>query len=188
MKLLGKISAKEILGNVNVVVREMKVGDVRQAYGVAGICDAYETGVSQFGEWHRFIGGFQAVNYVTGEEIRASKAHIPQVLEELLLNGIRESSEVESARSTKHTTFYKMTSPVEFAFEVGIERLEDGENGELNYKYITSPKTEMKRNDAISHLTALLSPPESADAGEETIAPEETIAQAAPKTKPKPKK
>ena len=158
MKLATKLSAKEILGSVTELAKSMEIGQRIEAYALAGSCNGYETGVSTYGEWVRFIGNMQAVNYVTGEETRAEGAHIPRVLESLLMANIGDSATHVQSKSTKDTNFYSLESAIEFAFKVDIIRMEDEENGAVNYKYVVEPLTEVKENDAISHLTALLPP------------------------------
>lgn len=163
MQLSNKLSAKEILGNVLTVVKSMEVGEIREAFGVAGLCTAYETGVSQFGQWVRFCGDLQATNYLTGEIIRAPKAHVPDILEDLIMTGVKEHASIEKTKCTEHTQWYKLRDPIEFAYKVDLERLEDDDNGAVKYKYITKPLTEVATNDAIGHLTALLEPPKPAE-------------------------
>lgn len=158
MKLASKLSAKEILGPVTELVKSMEIGQRIEAYALAGSCNGYETGVSTYGEWVRFIGSMHAVNYVTGEETRAEGAHIPRVLESLLMGNIGDSGTHVQSKSTKDTNFYSLENAIEFAFKVDLVRLEDEENGAINYKYVVEPLTEVKENDNISHLTALLPP------------------------------
>lgn len=161
--LCKKISASDLMGNVAKFVREsMEVGDRLKAFGVAGICDAIETGTSQYGEWTRFNGDFQGINYTTGEIYRSEKAHAPEVLASVLKRDLEplKSGEV---KDLKHSTIYPLTSSVEFAFTVDLVRHEDSENGAVSYEYITTPKTEIAPNDKIAHLSALLLPEPEAE-------------------------
>lgn len=158
MKLLKKISAKDILGNVLDVVKGMEIGMTVEAFAVAGICSAYETGVSTYGSWTRFVGEFQGINYLTGEVCRAPKAHVPDVLESLIMEGIRDSAEVINSKCTKTTQFFGLDSPLEFSFKVSITRLPDNEDNSISYQYITSPMVDVAPNDSISHLTKLIMP------------------------------
>ena len=156
MKLTKKISAKEILGNVVDVVKEMEIGSIIEAYGVAGICKAYMTGISTFGEWVRLIGEFEAVNYVTGEQVRGSGVHVPDVLQEALFAAVGDKFVRNDKKCTKDNEYFELNAPIEFAFKVDIERLEDKENGAINYKYHTKPMTKVAENDGLSHLTKLI--------------------------------
>lgn len=174
MQLLKKLSAKEILGPVHTIVAEMAVGDVKDAYAVAGTCNAYETGTSTFGDWTRFVGDLQGVNYITGEVMRAPKAHVPDTLEAVFLTGIAEHSTVVGEKCTKNTKFYELDKAIEFAYQVRIERLEDKDDGAISYKYICVPKTEIKQNDGIAHLTRLISPPNEAPEPEPKEKPKDT--------------
>lgn len=156
MKLLKKITAKDVLGPVLDVVKAMKVSTQQECYAVAGIARGYETGMSNYGEWVRFVGDFQAVNYLTGEEMRGAKAHIPDVLKDAILAGIGELEGVVQSTPAGNITKYTLESPIEFAFKVEIARKEDNEDGSVSYEYITSPLTEMAANDGLAHLTKLL--------------------------------
>lgn len=154
--LLKKIGAADLLGKVVLIVREqMGVGDVKDAFGVAGVCNAIEEGTSTYGDWVRFIGDFTAVNYFTGEQFRSEKTHVPGVLEAVLLRGLEPLK--DTVKELQHTTVTTLTSEIEFAFTVALKRLPDDEKGGVSYEYITTPKTEIKANDRISHLSAMLS-------------------------------
>lgn len=153
--LLKKIGASDLLGPVAKVVREhLEVGDVKNAFGVAGVCNKIETGVSNYGEWTRFIGDFNAVNYLTGEEFRSEKTHVPSVLEAVLLRDLEALK--GASKEMAHSTVTDLSSEIEFAFTVALKRLEDDEKGGVSYEYVTTPKTEVKANDRISHLSAML--------------------------------
>lgn len=156
MKLLKKLSAKDILGNVLDVVKAMEIDETKEAFAMAGICSAYETGMSNYGEWVRFCGDLQGVNYLTGEASRAPKAHVPKVLEDLIMEGIADVAEIVDAKSTKTTKHYKFENAIEFSFKVSIKRLRDNEDGSVSYEYITEPMTEVVENDSIAHLTKLI--------------------------------
>lgn len=161
MKLLKKITAKDVLGPVLAVVKAMEIDTMKEAYAVAGIATGYETGISTYGEWVRFIGDFQATNYVTGEICRAEKAHVPDVLQSAILSGIGELEGVVSSSEGGNITKYKLEQPIEFAFKVDITRNADKEDGAVSYEYITTPLTVMAENDSLSHLTNLLPAPGS---------------------------
>ena len=161
MKLLKKLSAKDILGPVMNTVKEMEVGETRECYAVAGISSGYEKGMSGYGEWTRFVGDFQATNYITGETMRAPKAHIPEVLQSAILSGVGELDEVTESTKAGNINKAVFSSQIEFAFKVAIIRHPDDESGAISYEYITSPLTEMAPNDSLSHLTGLIAAPEA---------------------------
>lgn len=186
MKILKKISAKDVLGNVTDIVVTMAVNEIKDVYSVAGICDGYEQGVGTYGEWTRFVGNFEAINYVDGEVIRSSKAHVPDVMEQLMLDGVKENAEIVQSKSNKDSTFYKLDSPIEFAILVQLKRLPDTDKEINNYQYITKPLHEVKRSDAIGHLTSLLPAPKAdpqMDIVEESEKPAPTEPEPAPAKK-----
>lgn len=159
MKLLKKITAKDVLGPVIALVKELKIGVLTDAYAVAGIAKGYETGVSTYGEWVRFSGDFQATNYLTGEVCRAAKAHVPEVLQDAIMVGLGELEGVIQSTPGGNITKYQLNQPIEFAFKVAIRRNENNEDGSISYEYVTTPLVEMAENDSLSHLTKLLEAP-----------------------------
>ncbi len=179
--LLKKIGASDILGKVATVVREnLEVGEQVNAYGVAGVCAKIEKGTSAFGEWTRFVGDFQAVNYITGETFRSEKTHVPNVLEAVILRDLKPL--LGASTELTHTTVTALSDEVEFAYTVQLKRLEDDDKGGVSWEYVTTPKTELKQNDRISHLTKML----SIDAPAEEPALIEKVEK--PKAAPKAKK
>lgn len=161
MKLVKKISAKDVLENINDIVKGMDVGTIQMAYSVAGIVSGFARGMSAFGEWTRFEGSIQAVNHITGEVVRGKGVHMPEVLESTLLEGITDTADKVESKSKKTETFFNIGTEIEFAYDVSIERLEDDDKGGISYKWHVSPKTEVATNDNLSHLTALLGSPET---------------------------
>ena len=176
VNLVKKLSAKDLLGNIIDIVKGMEVGDVVEAYAVAGICSSYETGTSTYGTWYRFCGELQGINYLTGEVYRSGKVHVPDILETLILEGISENAVINSEKSTKTTTMYDFDTPIEFSFKVSVERLEPREDKPYGYKYHVRPLTEVAKNDRIQHLVALIEAP--------MVQTEETLIEA-PKGAPK---
>lgn len=152
--LKKKLGASDLLGPVNKIVKEMEIGDEIMGYGVAGVCTKLETGVSQFGEWTRFVGEFDAINYITGEIYKSEKTHVPSVLESVLLSGMEGLK--GASKDLVHSTITELTSEVEFAFQVSIIRKDDDEKGGVNWEYVTTPKTAIKESSRISHLSAML--------------------------------
>lgn len=171
--LLKKIGAGDLLGHVAKIVREQfTVNEQKNAFGVAGFCNKIEKGTSQFGDWTRFIGDFQAINYLTGEQFRSEKTHVPSVLEAVLLRDLEPL--MGSTKALQHTEVTELTGEIEFAFTVAIKRVEDKADGGVNWEYITTPKTEIKANNRISHLSAML----------QLEAPKESAPQIAEEVKP----
>jgi hypothetical protein len=155
--LTKKISAADLLGNVKKYVREnFEIGEAKLCFGVAGFCNAIEEGTSQYGDWSRFVGDFQATNYITGEIFRSEKCHVPSVLEAVLLRDL-ESMKAD-VKELQHSTVTKLTGEIEFAYTVQIIRHEDSDDGAVSYEYITTPRTEVTESDRVSKLSALIAP------------------------------
>ncbi len=146
MKLLKKLGAKQILGNVGKVIQdsEMAVGDQKAMYTIYGVCNGTKSGVSTYGEWTAFLGKMAATNFITGEAYSAPQCFIPAPLDVYVLDGLADSESVE------------------FAFVVNILRLEDDPStGAINYEYIVEPRKEVQESDPLAHLASLvqLEPP-----------------------------
>lgn len=153
--LLKKISASNLMGVVAKLVREtMEVGDTKIAYGVAGICDSLEEGTGTLGDYTAFCGEFDAINYVTGETFSAPKVYVPNVLEARLLTDLKDMR--GACKEMEKKTVVALSATIEFAYTVAIKRLPDDEKGGVSYAYVTTPKTEMKENARIKHLSAML--------------------------------
>lgn len=137
MQLIKKIGSKQVLGNVAAFVKEnlhkegMADGAVSKAYTMFGIVSGVKTGASTYGEWTAFVGQIEAVNHFTGETFAAGQGFIPEPLQTMLVNALRE------------------TDTVEFAFTVSIKRRDDLERG---YEYIVEPLVQAKQADPLAHL------------------------------------
>lgn len=158
MSLIKKISAKTVLGNIVQIVAALEVGETVEGYAVAGHCEGFETGMSTYGEWRRFVGDFHVTNYITGEVNRAPSCHVPELLDNILYNSIKDSVSIDASRATKTTKYYGLSSPIEFAFKVDIKRAPDDENEGIKYEYLVTPLTAVATNDSLQHLVNLIPP------------------------------
>ena len=146
--LTKKISAVDLMGNVAKYVRaNFEIGETKLCFGVAGFCNQIEEGTSQYGDWVRFVGDFQATNYMTGEIFRSEKCHVPSVLEAVLLRDLEPLK--SDVKELKHSTIANLTSEIEFAYTVQIIRHEDKDDGAVSYEYITTPRTEVAVSDRV---------------------------------------
>ena len=137
MKLVKKLGAKQILGDVKKVVAEKceNDGDSCKVYSIFGVTNGFKTGTSQYGEWISFIGVMEAINYQTGEQFQATNCFIPEPLQSLIQNAMRESESVE------------------FAFSVYVKRRDDTKEG---YEYIVEPHKKAQESDPLAALRALV--------------------------------
>lgn len=101
-----------------------------------GRCTDKKIGTSDFGDYIRFMGEFEAVNAATGDAYRAGKMIVPGVLEGLL----------DSAISVEDN------EAVDFAVEVWVEPSERGNTG---YTYNIKPLIKPKESDVLGELRAL---------------------------------
>lgn len=160
--IVSKLSAKDILGPVHEIVKDMEIDERREAYAIAGICNAYVTGVSTFGEWVRFMGEIHGINYFTGEAFRAGGAHLPRVLEESLMGYLGEGKVNTQKSSTKEkTVWYDLDTTVEMSFKVYITRKANKPDGGVSYNYSVVPMQEVKRSEQLDRLVSLLDAPKT---------------------------
>lgn len=140
MQLKKKLGAKQILGNVQNVVKSEcpNNGDTYKAYSVYGIANGVKTGVSNFGEWCAFQGKMEAVNYVTGESFASPQCFIPEPLQSMLREALAQNDTIE------------------FAFSVHVKRRDDLKEG---YEYIVEPHKAAQETDPLAALRNLLPAP-----------------------------
>lgn len=135
-KLIRKISAKTVCGNVKAIAKDLKEGESKQIMEVIGLVkpgnSGIQTGETDNGPWVAFKGGFEAVDLETGESYKAPKMFLPEVATELLMPA------VEAAESD-----------VVVHFSIGIRQ---DENSAPGYTYIVEPKQETSESDPLEML------------------------------------
>lgn len=137
-KLLKKLSAKHIIGNVKEFVAKIdKDGGELEAYRVFGKIVGIRSGQSTFGDWIMFKGQIEAISY-DGETFRATEVAIQEPMQTMLQSALAEHDSVE------------------FAMVVSVKRRDDLEVG---YEYIVSPLVEAQEDDALAHLRQAALPP-----------------------------
>lgn len=138
MALVKKISAKAVMGDVKKMVRDHADGDVVPLLNAYGRATGFKTGSSDHGNWTSFIGNFEAVNLMTGEEFQARQIFLVEPLQGMLLD------QLSGAES------------VDFAYTLAVvvnEKLPTG------YEYRITPITELKRSDELESLRQLAGAP-----------------------------
>lgn len=101
-----------------------------------GRCTEKKVGTSDFGDFIRFKGEFEAVNAESGESYRAGNMIVPGVLEGLLDSAITVDE----------------TNAVDFAVEIWVEPSERSNTG---YTYNIKPLIEPEESDALGQLRQL---------------------------------
>jgi len=105
---------------------------------LAGRANGTKTGESQYGPWTAFIGSFAAVpiaegkneEYKPGVEVRSSRCHLPQPIQDMIESALSESD-----------------GGVEFAIEV---QAVIGDRGD--YEYAAKPLVKLQESDELSAL------------------------------------
>lgn len=103
-----------------------------------GRCTEKKVGTSDYGDFIRFKGEFEAVNAESGETFRAGNMIVPGVLEGLLDSAITADE----------------NNAVDFAVEVWVEPSDRGNTG---YTYSIKPLIQPEESDALAQLRQLAS-------------------------------
>lgn len=101
-----------------------------------GRCQDKKAGSSDFGEFIRFKGEFEAVNAESGDVFKSNEMIVPRILEGLLDNAITADE----------------NASVDFAMEIWAEANEASITG---YSYTVKPLTEPQESDALQELRQL---------------------------------
>lgn len=153
MELARKLSPKTLgfdKPQINALLRDVKDGQAVDLFVIAGRAKGSRTGESQYGSWTAFIGDFAAVmiaqgkiaDYAPGVQVRSSRCHIPQPMEDAITSGLMESD-----------------GGVDFGIKVGVKMGRDGDG----YEYVCTPTLKITESDdllgIIEKSTAKLSLP-----------------------------
>jgi len=167
--ILKKLGAKQIVGNVANVLKELsaegkaleKDGAKIELYRVFGIAEGVKTGETTFGPWTAFVGQCEAVSY-TGEVFRANQSFLPPPLDEMLATTMR-SNEGDS---------------IQYGVIVYLKRRDDLERG---YEYNVEPIIEESQADPLAALRSKVVPQLAAPADDGAKAASEPAEKPAPK-------
>lgn len=116
---------------------------------VAGRLASVETDTSQYGEFKRFTGSFNAVNLLTGAEYFSSKLVLPGVSEEVLNTSWENYVEQEGDEAESIT----------FAIDVTIIPVQDPSPGSSKYTWGCENLIESQVEDPMKKLMASLPAP-----------------------------
>ncbi|RJP44495.1 hypothetical protein C4587_01790 [Candidatus Parcubacteria bacterium] len=142
-ELVKKITAKGIVPDL--AERVKTPGDLYDAdektivatpvFHVYGLARKYDAERSQYGEYLRFTGDFEAVNLKTGEVHRAGSMILPDIAENVLAGAMN----TEGAQA------------VQFALEIGVKP----SKSPVGYDYTVKPLVENREaEDALTTLRA----------------------------------
>ena len=127
MKILKKISAKNIMGKIPVP-QDGETIDLFQVYGHASKCESIDT---SYGVAIKIIGQFEAFRSDTGELFRSPTLYLPRPADEM----------IEEALS-------KTEGQVEFAFEISVVAADT----KTGYEYAVSTIVEPEGEDPLVSL------------------------------------
>jgi hypothetical protein len=135
--LLKKISTSTVIGDVKKIMASVQEGATLALMNCYGRADSHETGEANGKPWVAFVGSFEVVNLLDGEVSYAPKIFLQEPLQSMILAQINEGKSVE------------------FAAEISAKAVAKSIVG---YEYFVRPLTEVKPNDALSHLRLLATP------------------------------
>lgn len=144
MKLVSKISAATVIGKiptetVQIDGKPAVRGIEQPLLRVVGIADKIKTGNSNFGEWVRFMGQFDATNILTGEVFRGPGLHLPAMITELL-------------RPVVEKNVADKGNGVTFAFDIGVKPAANA----FGYEYTVTDLVPTQDADPLSLLKSQL--------------------------------
>ena len=133
-------------------------GPVAQVYGRAR---GASYGTTHLGEYLKFKGDFEAVNLATGEVYRSQNLLLPEIASALLAEALTMKGAVTGtipAPGTKEPGKPPVdaSTPIEFAFEIGVRSKASTTPGGAAYEYTVRPLMESRETDSLSGLRALL--------------------------------
>lgn len=119
MEFVTKITTKKI-GVQPSRTNKPEVGKTLWLATIIGIARSYKIGTSEYGEFAKFQGDFEAVRMVDGETFRAARMILPPILSEPLQTAV-DADESHSG--------------VQFAFELGVK----GSEVAIGYEWAVRP-------------------------------------------------
>lgn len=146
VKLVKKITSRDVMGNMKQIVRESgkKDGESIELFTVIGQVIGHTTGESTFGPWIKLKGRFRATNKITGDVFNSAVAMLPDEATTPLLVVLA----VDGAAS------------VDMAFDVNA-KVDD--NTAVGYVYEVVPLMAPSEDDPLERLQKALPPPPKAE-------------------------
>lgn len=132
MEILNKITVKSVCGNISETAKAMQFDEQRDLCMVIGVVKSSEVVKSQYGESHRLIGEFKAVNLATQEQFFSGSCFLPAIAESLVIGQMDNT--IENA--------------LQIAFKIGIKKAEN----KVGYEYTVKPLIKPAENNPLSSL------------------------------------
>lgn len=132
-EIVKKITVKTVCGKFE---KPSKASKLMTVYGLANEAKADS---SDYGDYVRFKGNFEAVNLATGEVFKSGSMILPEIAEQIL-SGALSGEDVNG---------------VQFALEIGIKP----STSPVGYDYSVKPVIDTGENDPLADLRGKLSLP-----------------------------
>ncbi len=135
MELLRKISTKTVLGDRPERPKDKKTVALYSVFGIANGC---QTGHSDYGDWIKLKGSFEAVRIGDGVVAQSGACILPEPVNSMIAANLMATDD-EGKRTTQS---------VQFSFEIGVKRTETA----IGYEYVTRPLVESGGADPLAAL------------------------------------
>lgn len=136
-KLIKKITPSTVCGELNPSKDRIK--EKRVLYDLFGIVVKTRSGHSQYGDWTRFVGQFEAIT-PDGEVFSAPGAHIPQPFEDMLFASLAQAQEKDAKAS------------VRFACQISIVPPKPGKASAVGYEFEVVPLVESDETNPLADM------------------------------------
>lgn len=134
VEFLKKITVKGVCGAIDT--KPEKAAAIMTVYGLANEAKADR---SDYGDYVRFGGSFEAVDMNSGKAYRSGRMILPGIAEGLLAGALSQDN----------------TESVQFALEIGIKP----SKSPVGYDYTVKPLVEVGENDPLADLRGKLALP-----------------------------
>lgn len=136
MKLLNKITVKDVVGGIKKGWLTEDAPETRGLMRIIGQCEKVQVGMGDNGEWYKFHGTFEAIDIATGEVFRSGKCCLPALCTDVITS-VMSNKDVKSA---------------DFAFDIGIRKT----STVVGYEYTCQPLFDVAASDPLAGLKATL--------------------------------
>jgi len=124
---IKKISVKNVVGDVKKIIGNDETCIMR----VIGIVRAMQSGQSDYGDWVKLKGDFQATNLLTGDVYRSPNCFLPEIATDMIAGVFSEDSEA-----------------LQFGFDISVKP----NDTPIGYEYNCASLIEADDNDPLQQL------------------------------------
>ena len=135
MELLRKISSKTVLGDRPERPKDKKTVPL---YSVYGIANGLQTGTSDYGDWIKLKGSFEAVRFSDGLVMQSGACILPEPVNSMTAAALQQTDDDGK----------RVNQSIQFSLEIGLKRTDTA----IGYEYVTTPLIEAGGADPLAAL------------------------------------